>query len=65
MGREPFLREVTITTANLRHLHILPLFDSGEAGEFLFYSHASRGRGVALPDGWQDMGKGAARGRVR
>jgi eukaryotic-like serine/threonine-protein kinase len=36
LGRERFLREVT-TTANLRHPHILPLFDSGEASEFLFY----------------------------
>ena len=36
LGRERFLREVT-TTANLRHPHILPLFDSGEAGELLFY----------------------------
>jgi serine/threonine protein kinase len=36
LGRERFLREVT-TTANLHHPHILPLFDSGEAGELLFY----------------------------
>jgi serine/threonine-protein kinase len=36
LGRERFLQEVT-TTANLRHPHILPLFDSGEAGELLFY----------------------------
>ena len=36
LGRARFLREVT-TTANLRHPHILPLFDSGEAGESLFY----------------------------
>ena len=36
LGRERFLREVT-TTANLRHPHILPLFDSGEADELLFY----------------------------
>ena len=36
LARERFLREIT-TTANLRHPHILPLFDSGEAGEFLFY----------------------------
>jgi eukaryotic-like serine/threonine-protein kinase len=36
LGRDRFLREVT-TTASLRHPHILPLFDSGEAGEFLFY----------------------------
>ncbi len=30
LGHERFLREIT-TTANLRHPHILPLFDSGEA----------------------------------
>ena len=36
VGRERFLLEVT-TTASLRHPHILPLFDSGEAGGFLFY----------------------------
>ncbi|MFL5505696.1 MAG: protein kinase domain-containing protein, partial [Gemmatimonadales bacterium] len=36
MGAERFLREID-TTANLRHPHILPLFDSGEADGFLFY----------------------------
>jgi serine/threonine protein kinase len=36
LGRERFLREIG-TTANLRHPHILPLYDSGEAGGFLFY----------------------------
>jgi len=43
LGPERFLREIE-TTANLRHPHILPLFDSGEAGQrgggegaFLFY----------------------------
>ena len=36
LGRERFVREVT-TTANLRHPHILPLFDSGEAGDYLYY----------------------------
>jgi non-specific serine/threonine protein kinase len=35
-GHERFLREIR-TTANLRHPHILPLFDSGEAGGSLFY----------------------------
>src|SRR5512144_2621580 len=30
LGHERFLREIT-TTANLRHPHILPLYDSGEA----------------------------------
>jgi len=35
-GKERFLREVAIA-ANLQHPHILPLFDSGEAGGFLFY----------------------------
>jgi non-specific serine/threonine protein kinase len=36
LGHERFLREIT-TTANLRHPHILPLFDSGEEDGFLFY----------------------------
>ncbi len=36
LGPERFLREIT-TTASLRHPHILPLYDSGEAGGFLFY----------------------------
>ena len=36
LGAERFLREIA-TTANLRHPHILPLYDSGEAGGFLFY----------------------------
>ena len=36
LGHDRFLREIT-TTANLRHPHILPLYDSGEAAGFLFY----------------------------
>jgi formylglycine-generating enzyme required for sulfatase activity/tRNA A-37 threonylcarbamoyl transferase component Bud32/dienelactone hydrolase len=36
LGAERFLREIEIT-ANLQHPHILPLFDSGEAGGFLYY----------------------------
>jgi eukaryotic-like serine/threonine-protein kinase len=36
LGAERFLREIE-TTANLRHPHILPLYDSGEAGTLLFY----------------------------
>ncbi len=36
LGHERFLREIT-TTANLRHPHILPLYDSGEADTFLYY----------------------------
>jgi Tol biopolymer transport system component len=43
LGAERFLKEIE-TTANLQHPHILPLFDSGEAGTrgrgegtFLFY----------------------------
>jgi len=36
LGPERFLREIE-TTANLRHPHILPLHDSGEADGFLFY----------------------------
>jgi len=36
LGAERFLREIT-TTASLRHPHILPLYDSGEADGILFY----------------------------
>ncbi|MBL0171187.1 MAG: serine/threonine-protein kinase [Gemmatimonadaceae bacterium] len=36
LGVERFLREIE-TTANLRHPHILPLYDSGEAAGALFY----------------------------
>jgi serine/threonine-protein kinase len=36
IGAERFLSEIK-TTANLQHPHILPLFDSGAAGSFLFY----------------------------
>lgn len=34
LGAERFLREIE-TTANLRHPHILPLYDSGAAGDAL------------------------------
>jgi TolB-like protein/tRNA A-37 threonylcarbamoyl transferase component Bud32/Tfp pilus assembly protein PilF len=36
LGPERFLREIDIA-ASLRHPHILPLYDSGNAGGFLFY----------------------------
>jgi serine/threonine-protein kinase len=36
IGAERFLTEIR-TTAHLQHPHILPLFDSGTAGSFLFY----------------------------
>src|SRR2546427_9128409 len=36
LGRERFLREIE-TAARLRHPHILPLHDSGEADGFLYY----------------------------
>ncbi len=36
LGADRFLREIT-TTANLRHPHILPLYDSGDADGFLYY----------------------------
>lgn len=36
VGKERFLREIT-TTANLQHPHIVPVFDSGEAGGQLFF----------------------------
>ncbi len=36
LGAERFVREIQIA-AQLNHPHILPLYDSGEAGGFLFY----------------------------
>jgi serine/threonine protein kinase len=36
IGKDRFLREIR-TIAGLTHPHILPLFDSGEVGGFLFY----------------------------
>ncbi len=36
LGSERFLKEIEVT-ANLQHPHILPLFDSGDAGGFLYY----------------------------
>ena len=36
LGAERFVVEIK-TTASLQHPHILPLFDSGTAGGFLFY----------------------------
>ena len=36
LGHERFLREIEIS-ARLRHPHILPLYDSGEADGFLYY----------------------------
>src|SRR3990172_225483 len=36
IGGEPFLREIQVT-AKLSHPNILPLYDSGEAGGFLYY----------------------------
>ncbi len=60
LGAERFLKEIE-TTANLQHPHILPLFDSGEAGTFLFYvmpfvegeslrSRLNRERQLPVPD---------------
>ncbi|MDH5761306.1 MAG: serine/threonine protein kinase, partial [Gemmatimonadota bacterium] len=37
VGADRFLAEIR-TTANLRHPHILPLFDSGEADGFVWYA---------------------------
>jgi serine/threonine-protein kinase len=36
IGAERFLQEIKVT-ANLQHSHILPLYDSGAAGSFLYY----------------------------
>ncbi len=36
LGAERFLREIQIAAA-LQHPHIVPLYDSGQAGDFLYY----------------------------
>ena len=36
LGAERFQREIQIA-ARLQHSHIVPLYDSGRAGDFLFY----------------------------
>jgi hypothetical protein len=51
LGADRFLREIE-TTANLRHPHILPLFDSGRVDDLLYYmmpyveGHRPRARGA-------------------
>src|SRR6266480_4400041 len=49
-----FLREIQIA-AKLHHPHILPLYDSGAAGELLYYviQQLAGGTGVVQ---WQDVG---------
>ncbi|HEY8165390.1 MAG TPA: serine/threonine-protein kinase, partial [Gemmatimonadaceae bacterium] len=37
LGADRFLREIKLA-AQLNHPHILPLFDSGSAGEFIYYT---------------------------
>ncbi len=55
LGAERFLREISIA-ARLQHPHILPLYDSGEAGGFLYYvmpfveGESLRGRLVREPE---------------
>ena len=60
IGSERFLKEIELT-ANLQHPHILPLFDSGEAGGLLYYvmpyvegetlrTRLDRERQLAIPD---------------
>ena len=43
LGSERFLREIRIA-ARLQHPHIVPLYDSGQAGELLYYVMPRVGR---------------------
>jgi tetratricopeptide (TPR) repeat protein len=63
IGRERFLREIEIA-ARLIHPNILPLYDSGEAGDLLYYvmpyvagetlrSRLARERQLSIPDAIQ------------
>ncbi|HEX6644970.1 MAG TPA: serine/threonine-protein kinase, partial [Gemmatimonadales bacterium] len=60
LGADRFLKEIELT-ANLQHPHILPLFDSGDAGGLLYYvmpyvqgetlrRRLERERQLAVPD---------------
>ena len=49
MGADRFLREIKLA-AGLTHAHILPVFDSGEAGGLLYYVMPSmEGRSLSPP----------------
>ncbi|MDQ3082027.1 MAG: protein kinase [Gemmatimonadota bacterium] len=52
LGAERFLREIQLA-AKLSHPHILPLFDSGDAGGVLFYV-MPRVAGISLRDRLDD-----------
>jgi eukaryotic-like serine/threonine-protein kinase len=54
-GAERFLREIR-TAARLNHPHILPLFESGKAGEFLYYVMPYV-EGESLRQGLERMGQ--------
>ena len=55
VGRERFLREIQMA-AKLVHPHILPLFDSGEAGGALYYVMPNV-QGHSLRDRMNEVGK--------
>ena len=57
IGRERFQREVHLT-AQLQHPHILPVFDSGQAAEYLWYTMPSP-RAARCARAW--TGKGNCR----
>ena len=47
MGVDRFLREIKIV-AQLHHPHILQLYDSGEADDFLYYVIPTKGTSVTV-----------------
>ena len=55
LGKERFLREIRLAAA-LTHPHILPLFDSGDAGGRMYYVMPSA-EGQSLRDQLDEMGQ--------
>ena len=55
LGRERFLREIHLAAA-LTHPHILPLFDSGDAGGWMYYVMPSA-EGSSLRDRLDEVGQ--------
>jgi serine/threonine protein kinase len=51
LGADRFIHEIK-TTASLQHPHILPLFDSGQADGFLFFTSCPTSRARRCARSW-------------
>src|SRR5256886_10187832 len=62
LGPDRFVREIHLA-ARLNHPHIMALFDSGEAGGFLYYVVPVGEGGAVRARVQQEIGRAACRGR--